>query len=303
MRSGIAISDQLTARAAEILQAYDVHVLPADEAFLSGCRVLLGWPSRIKPEVLKRMKMLEMIQSLSAGVDALPLSEIPLGVKICSNAGAYTKPVAEHAWGLLLGLAKGMHLRNHRATPRMLRGKTLLVVGAGGIGSEVARLSKSLEMKTLGVSRSFYHPEDFDEMHGPEELRNLVARADAIALALPLNGATRGLIDSDLLLRMNENVLVVNVGRGETVREEDLVRWLRRRPESRYATDVFWKKDGKEVFDTPAWELPNFGGTLHISGVPLGSSLEVPFAQAAENVREFLETGRARNVVDRADYG
>ena len=303
MRPGIVVTDQLPARAAYILQGYDVFVTPTEDARLGECRVLLTWPSRAKAELLKKMFKLEMIQSLSAGVDALPLGDIPSGVKVYSNAGAYTEPVAEHAWGLLLGLAKGIQMRNQRSIPRTLRGKTLLVVGAGDIGSEIARLSRSLDMKTVAVSRSFKHQERFDELHGASELRDVIGSADAVALALPLNRSTRGLIDSDILMRSNHDVLIVNVGRGETVKEDDLIGWLRERPESRYATDVFWKKNGREVFDTTAWELPNFGGTLHVSGVPQGSSLEVPFVQAAENVRSFLETGSARNLVDRADYG
>lgn len=84
--------------------------------------------------------------------------------------------------------------------------------------------------------------------------------------------------------------------------EEDLIRWLKERTESRYATDVFWKAGGKEVFDTQAWQLPNFGGTLHISGLPLGEPLTTPFVRASENVKRYLQTGDASNEVDRDDY-
>ncbi len=302
MRTGILLTDEPPPEARKVLSEFDVFILPADDATIARCRILMGFPSRVKPDLVRRMGKLEMIQSVSAGVDALPLKEIPPSVRIFSNAGGYTEPVAEHAWGLLLGLAKGLHSRNRRVVPRKLRNKTLLVVGAGEIGSEVANMSRSLGMKTVGVSRSFKHPESFDERHSPAELRDTIGRADAVVLALPLNRETRGLFAYELLMLSNENVLIVNVGRGETVVQEGLTMWLKERPESRYATDVFWKREGKEVFDTEAWDLPNFGGTLHSSGLPLGEPLVVPFLRASENVKRYLLTGGASNEVERSDY-
>ncbi len=298
----VLAGDALTPEAKQELAAYRVFELPAEDKIVAEGAALMAWPSRVKPELLAAAKSLKMIQTLSAGVDALPLRDIPSGVRVFSNAGAFTEPVAEHAWGLLLGISKGIHLRNQRTPPRRLRRKSLLVVGGGEIGSEVARLAASLEMRVVGVSRSFKHPEFFADRRAPSELADAAAGADAIVIALPLSRETRGLVGYPTLSRCKEAVLVVNVGRGETVDEAGLIKWLGERPESRYATDVFWKRDGREVFDTAAWGLPNFAGTLHISGLPLGDALSVPFARAARNVREFLEGGTPRNEVDVREY-
>jgi D-3-phosphoglycerate dehydrogenase len=262
----------------------------------------MAWPTRVGKELLGKMKSLIMVQALSAGVDGLDFASLPPGVRVYSNAGAYTESVSEHAWGLLLGAAKGLHVRRQRVVPRRLMGKTLLVVGCGAIGSEIARLAKSVGMNAVGVSRSFKVPDLFDERHGTGDLRKVIGTADAIAIALPLTRRTAGLIDYDTLMLSKESVTIVNVGRGDTVSEEGLVKWLRERPESRYTTDVFWKKDGRETFDTQAWDLPNFSGTLHISGVPLGDEMEYPMVEAAKNVRRFLETGDASNRVESAEY-
>ena len=296
------MTGELPSEASEILSEYEVVRSDSASERIADSEVLLAWPSRVTMDLLSRMKSLKMIQSLSAGVDALPLEAIPDGVSVHSNAGAYTSSVAEHAWGLLLGLAKGLQVRNRRTVPRTLRRKTLLVLGAGGIGCEVASLSRSLDMKAIAVSRSFRRPELFVERHPPGALDDVIGAADAVVIALPLTRETRGAVGYGTLMKCGPNVLVVNVGRGETVVEADLLRWLKERPESRFATDVFWKKGGKETFDTPAWELPNFGGTLHISGVPLGDSLLAPFRLGAENVKRFLETGAAANKVDMRDY-
>lgn len=302
MKTGIFVTVTLSDQARNILGDLDVFEGEADDATLAQCQVLMAWPTRVGKELFGKMRSLRMIQALSAGVDGLDFASLPPGIQVYSNAGAYTESVAEHAWGLLLGAAKGLHARRQRVVPRRLSGKTLLVVGCGAIGSEIARLAKSVGMKTVGVSRSFKVPDFFDEKHGTGDLRKVIGAADAMAIALPLTKKTARLIDYDTLMLSNESVTIVNVGRGETVSEEGLIRWLRERPESRYTTDVFWKRDGRETFDTEAWNLPNFSGTLHISGIPLGDKLEYPMVEAAKNVRRFLETGNALNRIELAEY-
>jgi len=296
------VTDSLPPEATSVLAGYDVIEKEADDATLSACDALICWPRRADAYLLKKMKGLRMVQTMSAGVDALDFRVVPPGVPVFSNAGAYTPAVAEHAWGLLLGAAKGIHLRNQKSTPRAFRGKTLLIVGGGSIGSEVARLSKSLEMKTIGLSRTFRSPEFYDEMHPLSALPGYMARADAVVIALPLTKATNGIVAYDALSKAREKVVIANVGRGETVNEEDLIRWLKERPESRFATDVFWKVDGKESFSTKAWDLPNFTGTLHISGVPVGEELVGAKVAAAWNVKRYFESGAALNRVDVAEY-
>jgi D-3-phosphoglycerate dehydrogenase len=298
----IFVNDSLPDEAVRILSGFEVYQREADDSVLAVCEALVCWPSRAKPALLRKMRGLRMVQTISAGVDALDFSALPRGVQVFSNAGAFTDAVAEHAWGLVLGVAKGIHLRNVKATPRALRGKTLLVVGAGNIGSEVARLSKSLGMRTVGVSRSFKTGGFFDETHPISSLGQEVATADAIVVTLPLTKATLGMISYKLLAKAKQDAIVVNVGRGETVDRRGLLRWLKERPESRFATDVFWKVRGKEVFDTEAWDLPNFAGTLHISANPVGEDLKGPKVAAAWNVLRFFETGEALNPVTIGEY-
>lgn len=298
----VFVTDTLPEEAKETLSGFEIFESSADAETLGRCKALICWPGRVTRELLASMKELRMIQTMSAGVDRLEFSAVPAGARVYSNAGAFTHAVAEHAWGLLLGVAKGVHAREERTKPRQLREKTILVIGAGAIGSEVARLAKSLSMKTVGVSRSFREPDAFDEMAPMSEVGSKMAEADAVVMALPLTNKTKGVVDYALLSRAKESVIVVNVGRGDSVVQGDLIRWLRERPESRYATDVFWSEGGRETFKTGAWELPNFAGTLHNSGVPLGDNLTGPKVAAAENVKKFFETGDALNRVDPSDY-
>ena len=301
-RVGIYATDTLPSEARQILEGYDVYDQDPGDAKLAECEVLMTWPSRADKALVARMPRLRAVQAFSAGVDGLQFGVFPPGTKVFSNAGAFTATVAEHAFGILLWVAKGVHVRDRKLAPRVLAGKTLLVLGCGAIGCEVARLSRLLGMHVLGVSRSFKVPEVFDERQPMDSLGKVIGRADAIAIALPLTKFTTGVLDFEMLSRCKPDVTIVNVGRGQVVDEDSLIEWLRARPESRYATDVFWKRDGRETFETKAWELPNFGGTRHDSGVPLGDNLTGPKVEAAKNVRLLLEAGKANNLVDPSEY-
>jgi phosphoglycerate dehydrogenase-like enzyme len=300
-RTTVLVMESLPPEGAEALSSFEI-IGPEDESAFPRCQAIICWPGRAKGELLGRLASLKMVQTLSAGVDGLDFHSLPPGARVFSNAGAYTDSVAEHAWGLLLGVAKGVQLRNQRTTPRRLGGKTLLVIGCGSIGSEVARISKSIGMMTVGVSRSFKSPERFDEKHPLSALPEVIHKADAVVMALPGSKTTREILGYDVLRRAKETVIIVNVGRGDCVQEDGLISWLKERPESRFATDVFWIKDGREAYGTAAWDLPNFAGTLHTSGAPLGEDLVGVRVAAALNVKRFFETGSALNRVDIGEY-
>ncbi len=301
-RTAVFVTESLPEEAKSILSDFEVFETSATDEVLSRCQVLMCWSFQGKRELLGKMTNLNMLQGLNAGVDGIDFGSLASDVQVFSNAGAFTEPVAEHAWGLLLGVAKGIHLRNQKTSPRSLRKKTLLVLGCGAIGSEIARLSKSLGMNTVGISRSFKSPELFDERHALSSLAEKVGVADAIAISIPLTKSTRGVVTYDVLAKAKEDVIIVNVGRGETVEEDGLIKWLKERPESRFVTDVYWAKEGKESFSTKGWDLPNFAGTLHVSGLPLGVDLSGVKVQAAWNVRRYFESGSALNHVDIAEY-
>jgi D-3-phosphoglycerate dehydrogenase len=295
-------TDPLTKEAREILSDFDILEVNADDASLARCQALMCWPQKAQKDLLSKMRGLRMVQTISAGADGIDFGALPPDTQVFSNAGTFTENVAEHAWGLLLGAAKGLHVRKVRTTPRRLRGGTLLIIGGGSIGSEVARLSKSLGMTTIGVSRSFRDPAVFDVMRAVAELPDLIGGADAVVLAIPYTRKTVDLLGYELLKKAKESVIVVNVGRAETVSEEGVFKWLKERPESMYVTDVYWRRDGKEAYDIPEWDLSNFAGSLHVSGLPVGEDLSAAKVAASWNVKRFFETGQALNHVDISEY-
>lgn len=296
--------EKLDERAAKVIEEFGLLQVEASDEQLAHCDLVMGWPSRINSGLIAKMPTLRYVQSLSAGVDSLDFRSLPPGVLVYSNAGGYTGPVAEQAWALGLAMAKGVNQKKERVVPRPLRGRTLLVLGAGGIGCEVARIAKaSLGMRTVGLSRSFSVPEVFDERRPISDLKSVIGEADLMVDALPSTAFTKGLLDYETLKRAKETVVLVNVGRGDTIDESAILRILRERPETRFGTDVFWRGETRESFETPLWELPNFGGTLHTGG---GGGGEEGFVQAqvaaAENVRLVLTTGKGRNLVPPEEY-
>ncbi len=296
-------TSRLHPEARRTLDGFGLFEVSADESALAGCVALLAWPSDIDYSLLARMTSLRVIQTISAGVDDVDFAKIPAGVAVYSNAGAYTGPAAEHAWALLLAAAKGVGVRS-RTENYILGGRTLLVLGGGAIGSAVAKIGKAaFRMRTVGVSRSFKDPGAFDARRGPDELEGSIPEADAIVDALPLNRRTRSVLGYRELSKMKRAAVLVNVGRAETVDEPSMVRVLKERPETRYATDVFWRRGGKEDFSSGLWSLPNFYGTFHTAG-GLGAEEALRRAEEAAvgNLRLALTSGRARNLVDRSDY-
>ncbi|HUI86766.1 MAG TPA: NAD(P)-dependent oxidoreductase [Nitrososphaerales archaeon] len=289
--------------ARELLSGFGLVEHDADDATLAKCDVLFTLPHRVTPDLMRRMPNLRAIQSYSAGVDGLDYAAVPKNVRIYSNSGGFTRPVAEQAWSLVLSLAKGANVRRKRVLPRLLRGKTLVVLGCGAIGSEVARIGReAFSMKTVGVSVTFTVPEAFDERRDPGSLAGAVAKADVIVDALPLNKDTVSILDYKVLKRMKAEAILVNVGRGETVDREGVTRLLRERPETRFGTDVFWRTGGKEDFETPLWDMENFAGTFHSAVFGRDDALAEAEVMAAENIRRFLTIGDAMNRVDRGEY-
>lgn len=168
---------------------------------------------------LKEMTALEVVQLLSAGVEAwVPV--VPEGVALCSNRGAHT--VATSEWVQAAALASSRLLdvfarqqtarewRTHRA--RTLTGATALIVGAGSIGEAVARRFAGMDMRILKVARTAR-----PGVGTLADLPELLPQADVVVVIVPLTRETEGLVDAAFLARMKDGALLVNAARGKVV--------------------------------------------------------------------------------------
>jgi phosphoglycerate dehydrogenase-like enzyme len=177
-----------------------------------------------------------------------------------------------------------------------LRGQTLLVVGAGAIGAEIARLAKAFGMTVLAVKRDVSQPvEQVDELHPIQRLHELAGRADALACALPGTDATRGLIDAGVLAAVKPGAVFVSVGRGTAVDEGALADALRSGTLAGAVLDVFEQEPLPP--ESPLWELENVIVSPHDTArVPGEVARQVELF--CDNLRRYLAGEELRNRVD-----
>lgn len=236
---------------------------------------------------LRKAPGLQWLHVFNAGVDHPIYTEmLQRGVRLTTSAGSTAVPIAQTAITGLLMLARNFPrwLRAQRERrwdpmrppdfPRDLVGQTMLVLGLGSIGSEIARLAQVLGLKVIGVRRSPQQPGDpVDELHPPQRLAALLPRADWLVIASPLTAETRGMINADMLARLPKGAHIVNIGRGEIIDETALVAALGNGHLGGAYLDVF----GKEPLppESPLWELPNVLISPHNSAAAQGNNERV----------------------------
>jgi phosphoglycerate dehydrogenase-like enzyme len=292
-----------------------VYFESASESDLLGCEVMfLGFGARGKlNEAIAKCKGIRMIQTQSAGVDYLNFSEIPETILVCTNAGAFAKPMAEHVFAMILALAKNLKkneiaMRNggfqRNEVSRELRGKILGIYGYGGIGREVAKIGRALGMQIHAISRN-PKSEPRPDWHGmPADLDRLLTVSDVVVISTPLNRETVHKFNSERLSVMKEDAILINVARGEIIVERDLFEHLKKNKKFSAGIDTWWDEPrGDEAF-RPRYDflsLPNVIGSPHNSGNVEGQ-VDYAVRVAFENILRYARHEEPLNRVNRSDY-
>src|SRR3989442_14365734 len=276
--------------------------------------VSMGFPREFPPDFGEKARRVRMIQSLVAGVDHLPFERFPPTAIVCGNAGAYNVSVAEHAMALLLAAAKDVPRRTDEIRRgrfdqgimnKGLAGSTVVILGIGGIGAEVATRCKAFDMRVVGISRSQVSRGLADEVGTLDDLPRYLPQADVVVLALPLTRTTEGLVDRRFLVQMKDDAILVNIALAKLVGQDDLFHHLKAHPKFRAALDTWWTyPDSKEgpPFHRAFQGLPNLVMTPHVAASVPGQRARAMQA-ALENVVRFLRGEQPRNVIDPTEYG
>ena len=218
-------------------------------------------------ETLKRCTGLKHIVFLGTGAASFVdlAAAAKAGIKVSTISGYGDTTVAEHAMGLVFAAARHiatMHalVRNGGWRPMQgmeLRGKTIGIVGLGGIGREMARIASGIGLKVVAWNRS-PRPDSTVPM---VDIDQLLGESDIVSLHLGLNDQTRGFLDGAKLLKAKKGVIVVNTARAGVVDEPALIDLLKAGHVGHYATDVF----AKEPVDPnePLLKLDNVTLTAH----------------------------------------
>jgi phosphoglycerate dehydrogenase-like enzyme len=296
---------------AEIIVARDVATAASA---VKDADVVVGVTSPggiCEAEIIDQAKELRWILSMSAGVElCMDLASVKERDLLVTNMrGVDSAAIGEHAIALALALARGLETsaintsrarwsREDAAATQMqvLHGKTLLVVGLGGIGTEVASRAHALGMKVIATRASSRTGPDYVSYVGsPAELLTLAKSADVIVNTAPLTAETTGIFNTKFFDTLKSNALFINVARGGSVVTADLLKALNERRIAGAGLDVV---DPEPLpADHPLWKAPNLIISPHVS-----SRSDLPrderWTLAAENLRRYVAGGKMLSMVD-----
>jgi phosphoglycerate dehydrogenase-like enzyme len=276
--------------------------------------VIIGFnPEICVSKIVDNAKQLRWIASLAAGVEnCMAVPGIRSRNLLLTNMRGVDAPViAEHAIALAMALShgldtfavdtsKGVWSVEHGATTpiQTLDGKTLLVVGLGGIGTEVASRAHGLGMKVVATRDNNRDKPDFVSYVGlPDELLTLAKSADVIVNSVPLTPQTTGMYDAKFFAALKPTAYFVNVARGASVVTGDLVSALNEHRLAGAGLDVV---DIEPLpADSPLWHAPHVIITPHISARSDLPS-EARWTLAVENLRRYANGEKMLSVVDLA---
>ena len=275
------------------------------------------------PSDLTRAPKLRWVQILSAGAEFIIDAHggpWPAGVTLTNARGCYAGAIAQFTLAAILRVAEQVDARtelqrggawpadNDAFIGKLLRGQTLVIVGYGGIGREIARLASAFGLRIIAVKArpeqkadtSFRLPGTGDpegtipdRIVGVDGLGDAFAEADFVSITLPISKGSRGVVSREVLERLRPHAWLVNTGRGPVTDEEALAELLAAGRIGGAALDVF----GQEPLpsSSPFWTLPNVVLTPHISGS--SGALEHRHL-IAENLRRFVGGEPLMNEVD-----
>ena len=272
------------------------HTMIADAEVLFG---LPGDTATGLAEAVRAGDRLRWVQATAGGageqVQAANLTAAELDRVVITRAGGvHSGPLAEFAILGLLAFTKGLpRLLADRQSRRWdhypvaeLAGATVLVVGLGSVGTEVARLAKALGMRVVGVNRDGRSDAPYvDEVRPSRFLADLLPVAQGVVLTLPLTEQTRGMFDAAAIERMHSGAVLVNVGRGGVVDEAALIRALEQGRLAGAALDVVTTEPLQP--DSALWTLPNVLLSPHTAGLSVHENERI-VALFSENLRRYL---------------
>lgn len=237
--------------------------------------VTIGFKASWKDRLLAPNSQLKWVQSISAGVDTLPLAEFQArGILVSNGSGIHSESITDHVIGVLymytrqLFRAQQAQLTHQWADLdggfKQLSELTVTIVGTGQIGTFLARRLQALGVTVLGINRTGHDQEPFTQTAALSKLHEITKTSDIVINILPLTSATTALYDHHFFAQFKPDAAFINVGRGESVVETDLIAALKQKQLAFAALDV--TKTEPLPSDSPLWSVDNLLITPHISG-------------------------------------
>ena len=272
----------------------------------SEVEVIMG---HFPPAVCAAAPNLRWIQSFSAGMDKFLFPEIIErdAVAVSNVAGLYAPQGGEHAWALVLALARGIDHSVRQNDQRKwvggstveLTGLTLGVVGMGGFGLEMVKRAAGYDMKIIAIDPVRRdRPVGVSELldNSRENLHSLLRRADIVMLACPKTRETYHLIGGEELVQMKQGAYLINVTRGGIIDEDALYTALANGQIAGAGLDV--TEIEPLPADSPLWQAPNIILTPHRAGASQHRPRKV-YEFFLAQLERYLQGEAVLNIVDK----
>jgi len=281
------------------------HEFTAEGCFeikdLSGVDVLIPTMSQVTENILNTADKLQLIQQCGAGLElvdiaaarkrGIAVSNVP--TDISGNADS----VAELALYLMIGLSRNVKMMEKSLENRImggpmgvaLKGRTVGIVGLGGIGKALISRLRSFEVKLIGIKQTdpamAAEKLGMEWAGGPDDLDTIIRLSDYVVLCLPLNASSKGMINSETLKLMSPDSFLINVSRGGLVDYNALKTALKEKSIAGAGIDVFWDEPpdpDDEIFQYNLMATPHIGGATDVSMQGIAMSV-------AENIRRVSD--------------
>ncbi|MDI6600974.1 MAG: D-2-hydroxyacid dehydrogenase [Thermoanaerobacteraceae bacterium] len=305
---GTKVSEKHLVRTREIAPDWEIMTTGGPEGTrdkIGGAEIYVDWAYNFYREIVEKADQVKWIQSLSAGVDMLPMDLIKeKGIVVTNASGIHKIQISENVFGYMLmfvrGLNKFYELQKERKwdkSPRTteLYEKTMGIIGAGSIGSEIARLGKAFGMKVLGLRKSGKPEEYYDVMYTNDGLKELLIQSDFVVSCIPLTDETQHLLGEEEFKAMKPTAYFINISRGSVVDEKALVKALKEGWIKGAGLDVF--EEEPLPVDSPLWDMPNVIITPHVAGLT-DRYMERAMKLFNDNLERYLKGENLINVVD-----
>lgn len=255
----------------------------------------------------KNIENLKWIHLFSAGVEkVLTPKVIKSKIVVSNSSGIHAVPIAEHVLGMMLIFTRRFYnsfkmqqQKVWKKDPQVseFRGKTVLIVGLGNIGKEIARLSHCLGANVIAIKQNTKDKSEFiSKVYSSSGLDKALGMADFVIISLPLTPQTKHLFDLSKFKKMKKTAVIINIGRGAIVNEKDLVIALEKKVIAGAGLDVTEEEPLPQT--SRLWEMENVIITPHHSGWS-EKYMDRAIDLFCVNLKAYLQGKKLPNMVDK----
>lgn len=282
------------------LEIYATTELNAALKYVQQSEIIFGQPALVA-NILPQAEQLSWVQSTFAGIEPLCKPELRTDYQLTGVKDIFGTLMREYVLGYILARERSLLATHqnqldrvwHRIKYRSLADVTIGIVGLGSIGKSIARAASYFDMRVLGMKRTADQIDGVERLYLPAQIDAFLPQLDYLVLVLPDTAESRNFITRTELQMMKESAVLINVGRGVTVNQENLIEMLGNKEIGGAILDVF--ETEPLAADNPLWGMENVVITPHNSAYSFPAQVAKIFT---ENYRLYAEGLPLRYRVD-----